>query len=145
MSTSRNSDGSEVHHNVFYGPTAIGGSQYVERPQAAETSQLSVPSQAWRIIMLAWALCPMAAWATQVVPEGFLRLTDIVHASSPFVWLAGGVAVCLDATAHLLYVRSAVAQRWINNPVTWKLRLFAAVLGGVALGGVVFMAGHTPS
>lgn len=140
----RNSDGSEIHHNVFYGPTAIG-TQYVEgAPQVAASPRQSVPTQAWRIVMLAWAMCPTAAWATHAVPEGFVRLTDIVHASTPFVWLAGAVALCLDAAGCLLYRRWAVVQRAVTDPVTWKLRLFAVALGGIALGGVVFMAGHTP-
>lgn len=137
---SQNSDASEVHHNVFTGPTVIGGTQNLIGVTPVPTSpRSSVPSQVWTAIMLAWAFCPTAAWWTQSVPSGelFARLADLVHATTPYIWLAGGVAVLLDVAGYCLYRYWTVARRAITHPVTWKLRLLAVAIGGVTLPLVV--------
>ncbi|GAQ55568.1 hypothetical protein [Streptomyces acidiscabies] len=142
---SQNSDAPEVHHNVFTGPTVIGGTQNLVGVTPVQTSlRPSMLSQVWTTIMLVWALCPMAAWWTQSVPDGelFSRLADLVHAATLYIWLAGGVALFLDAMVYLLYRHWPVVQRAITHPVTWKLRLLAVALGGVALATVIFMSGQ---
>ncbi|BCK69679.1 hypothetical protein Srufu_036320 [Streptomyces libani subsp. rufus] len=128
----QNSDASEVHHNVFTGPTVIGGTQKLVGITPVQTSpRPSVPSQVWMATMLAWAICPAVAWWAQSAPGGglFSKLADLVHAAVPYIWLAGGVAVSLDVAGHLLYRNWPVAQRVITHPVTWKLRLLAAAIG----------------
>ncbi|MFI1713399.1 hypothetical protein [Streptomyces litmocidini] len=139
---SQDSDASEVHHNVFVGPTVIGGTQNV----LGGTSVLmppgpSITSQAWAAIMAAWAFCPAVARWTQTVlsEEFFSRFADLGHALVLCIWLAGGAAVLLDVAGYLLYRHWAVAQRVVTHPVTWKLRLCAVTLGGAVLAAVVFM------
>ncbi|MFJ5308245.1 hypothetical protein [Streptomyces sp. NPDC088350] len=142
---SRNSDASEVHHNVFNGPTVIGGTQNLVGITPVQTSpQPSMYSQAWIAIMLAWAFCPTAARLAQSAPGGGLlsSLADLVHATTPYIWLAGGVAAILDVAGHFLHRHWTVAQRAITHPVTWKLRLLAVAVGGATLAVVAFMSGR---
>ncbi|KOT81567.1 hypothetical protein ADK70_25920 [Streptomyces rimosus subsp. pseudoverticillatus] len=142
---SQNSDASEVHHNVITGPTVIGGTQNLVGITPVQTApRPSVPSQVWMAITLAWAFCPTAAWWTQSVPAGglFSKLADLVHATTPYIWLAGGAAVFFDVAGHFLYRHWTVAQRAITHPVTWKLRLLAAAIGGVALPLAIFISGR---
>ncbi|WP_093755710.1 MULTISPECIES: hypothetical protein [unclassified Streptomyces] len=132
----------EVHHNVFFGPAVFGGTQNVLGATFASVpSRPSIPSQIWAAIMLAWAFCPMVAWCAQSVldQELFSRLTGSDHDIVLYIWLAGGVALLLDVAGYLLYRHWAVAQRAINNAVTWKLRLGAVALGGAALAISTFM------
>lgn len=141
----QDSDASEVHHNLFTGPTVIGGTQnLVAATSTSAFSRPSLPSQVWAAVMLAWAFCPTVAWWTQSVPGGelFSRVADLVHAVTPYIWLAGGVAVLLDGAGYLLYRHWTLAQRAITHPVTWKLRLFAVALGGVTLAVGVAMNGR---
>ncbi|MET9936218.1 MULTISPECIES: hypothetical protein [unclassified Streptomyces] len=139
---SQDSDASEVHHNLFIGPTVIGGTQHViGATSASGPSRPSMSSQIWAAIMVAWAFCPMAAWWAQSVldEELFSRLAGPDHGIVLYIWLAGGVALLLDVAGYLLYRHWAVAQRAITNPVTWKLRLGAVALGGVVLSMSMFM------
>lgn len=147
LSTSQNSDSSEIHHNVFYGPTAIGGPQYVDSAQVEGPPEVSVPVRAWRFIMLTWALCPAVAWSLRSVSSGKLlpRVTDLAHAAVPYIWLAGGIAVCLDAACCVLYRRWAVARQVVADPVTWRWRLLAIALGATALASAIYLAGHVPN
>ncbi|GGN51198.1 hypothetical protein GCM10012285_41040 [Streptomyces kronopolitis] len=142
---SQNSDASEVHHNVFTGPTVIGGTQNLVGATPVPTPpRPSMASQAWMAITLAWAFCPTAAWWTMSAPGGrpFPGLADLIHAATPYVWLAGSAAVLLDAAGYFLWRYWLVAQRTITHPVTWKLRLLAAAIGGVSLPLAIVISGR---
>ncbi|OKK17129.1 hypothetical protein AMK09_21525 [Streptomyces sp. CB02488] len=132
---SQNSDASEVHHNVFMGPAVIGGTQVVGLASASAPPMASMVSQVWTVTTLAWAFCPTLVWWTKSVPGGelFPTLADLAHAVTPYIWLAGGLAVFLDVSVYLLHRYWSLAQRAITHPVTWKLRLLAVALGGVTL------------
>lgn len=140
---SQNSDGSEIHNNVFTGPTVIGGSQTVVGVTPVSTRRrVSTLSQVWAAFVLTWSLCPMAVWWTQSSPGGDLipGVTTLVQTATPYVCLAGGVAVLLDVLGYFLYRHWTVATRAITHPVTWKLRLLAVAVGGLSLAAAMFTA-----
>ncbi len=139
---SQDSEASEVHHNIFLGPTAIGGPQHVVGfTSALASSRPSVPSQVWAAAVAAWAFCPLAAWWTRspLVEALFSRFTGLAHAVTLYVLLVGGVALLLDGVGFVLYRHWAMARRAITHPITWKVRLSAVACGGIALAMVVFM------
>ncbi|MFM9368132.1 hypothetical protein [Streptomyces sp. Da 82-17] len=139
-------DGLEVHGNVFIGATSIGGVQNLAGFSATSGEpERSLPSRVWAVATVAWAMCPMVAWSTLSMSESLPgRLAELSHSATPYVVLLGVVAALLDVAAYFLYQRWTVARRVINDPVTWKIRLVAALVGGLGLGALMFLNSREP-